>query len=95
MNSDIFNRFKLILEEQFPENINGKTLESNTDLFIDLRLDSLDYVELIMAVEEDFHKELRGEQLDEKKLEHLHTIGAIVDYIETAIPTIGINNRAE
>lgn len=52
------------------------TLESK--LFDDLGADSLDAVELNMALEENF-----GEGIPDEELEKLSTVKDIVDYIDT------------
>jgi acyl carrier protein len=51
------------------------TLES--DIHDDLGADSLDFVEMVMAVEEEFDMEIPDKDLDE-----IDTVGDIVEYIE-------------
>ena len=48
----------------------------------DLRADSLDAVELIMAFEEEFSGEMRGMEIPEADAEKLETVQAVVDYIK-------------
>lgn len=56
-----------------PESI---TLETN--LQDDLNADSLDAVEIIMAIEDEF-----GLEIPDEKAESLQTIGSIVEYVES------------
>ncbi len=48
----------------------------------DLRADSLDAVELIMAFEEEFKSEMRGMEIPEAEAEALTTVKAVVEYIK-------------
>lgn len=47
----------------------------------DLKADSLDLVELIMAFEEEFKDEIKGE-IPESDAEKLQTVGQVIDYIK-------------
>ena len=47
----------------------------------DLGADSLDTVELIMAFEEEFKDEIKGE-IPESDAEKLQTVGQVIDYIK-------------
>jgi acyl carrier protein len=47
----------------------------------DLGADSLDTVELIMAFEEEFKDEIKGE-IPESEAEKLQTVGSVIDYIK-------------
>jgi acyl carrier protein len=47
----------------------------------DLGADSLDTVELIMAFEEEFKDEIKGE-IPEADAEKLRTVGQVIDYIK-------------
>ncbi|MBE6731856.1 MAG: acyl carrier protein [Ruminococcaceae bacterium] len=49
-----------------------------TDLIDDLDMDSLELVEIMMAIEEHFGIE----EVPEEELENLRTVGDIVEYIE-------------
>jgi acyl carrier protein len=71
----IEQRVKEIIVEQLGVNADQVTAEAK---FIeDLGADSLDIVELVMALEEEFGKEIPDEQA-----EKLLTVGDVVKYIE-------------
>lgn len=53
------------------------TIARNTSLLDDLDADSLDAVEIIMAIEDEF-----GIEIPDELAESLKTIGEIVDYVE-------------
>ena len=57
-------------------NFDGELTE-NSDFFKDLEADSLDVVELMMAVEEKF-----GIQIPDEDVQNLHTVGDVVKYID-------------
>ena len=71
----VFEKIKEILADQLdakPENI---TL--STDIGNDLGADSLDVVELLMSIEDEFEVEIPDEEI-----ENLKTVGDVVDYIQ-------------
>lgn len=70
----IFNKVRSIVAEQLGVDEEEITLETS---FEDLNADSLDIVELIMALEEEFDIEIPDEDA-----EKLTTIGAAVEYIK-------------
>ena len=76
MNSEeIFEKVKKIIVEQLGAAESSITLESS---FIDdLGADSLDIVELIMALEEEFDIEI-----PDSDAEKVATVGDVVDYIK-------------
>ena len=57
--------------------INQDNIKSEHDLVKDLGADSLNIVEIIMAIEEDYEIEIPDEDFDE-----MTTIGSILEYIE-------------
>ncbi|MGB9661996.1 MAG: acyl carrier protein [Moorellaceae bacterium] len=71
---NIFNKVRSIVAEQLGVDEEDITLETS---FEDLNADSLDIVELIMALEEEFDIEIPDEDA-----EKLTTIGAAVEYIK-------------
>ena len=77
--SDISARVKKIVVEHLGVEEAKVTPEAN---FIDdLGADSLDTVELIMAFEEEFKDEIKGE-IPESDAEKLQTVGDVIAYIE-------------
>ncbi len=52
-------------------------IKAESDLFKDLEADSLDAVELMMAVEEEF-----GVSVPDEELPNLHTVQDIVSYVD-------------
>jgi len=71
----IFDKVKEIVVEQLGVDAEEVTLEAS---FIDdLGADSLDIVELIMALEEEFDLEIPDEEA-----EKFPTVGNVVDYIK-------------
>lgn len=76
---NVLNRVKDIIVDQLNVNVEQVTLEAS---FIDdLGADSLDTVELVMAFEEEFKDELKGE-IPESDAEKLQSVGDVVNYIE-------------
>jgi len=60
--------------------IDEDTVNMNTDIIEDLKADSLDVVELIMAFEDE-----TGLTVPDEDVMELKTLGAICDYIEKRI----------
>ncbi|MGI6372803.1 MAG: acyl carrier protein [Caldicoprobacterales bacterium] len=72
----IFDRIKEIIVEQLGVEPDIVTMEAS---FIDdLDADSLDIVELIMALEEEFDMEIPDEEA-----EKISTVGDVIDYIKS------------
>ncbi|MBE3102421.1 MAG: acyl carrier protein [Firmicutes bacterium] len=70
-----FDKIKDIIVEQLGVEPDDVTMEAS---FIDdLGADSLDIVELIMALEEEFNLEIPDEEA-----EKITTVGTVVDYIK-------------
>lgn len=72
----VFEKVKLILAEQLEVNAADLTLETN--IAKDLGADSLDVVDLLMSIEDEFEIEIPDEEI-----ENIRTIGELVDYIES------------
>lgn len=75
MNEAVFEKVKEIIVEQL--SVDEGEVEPDTSFVEDLGADSLDIVELIMALEEEFSVEISDEQA-----ESITTVGEAVEYIE-------------
>ena len=75
----IEQRVKEIIVNQL--NVNEEQITPQASFLDDLGADSLDTVELIMAFEEEFKDEIKGE-IPEADAEKLQTVGQVVDYIK-------------
>lgn len=71
----VFEKMKQILAEQLDADIDSITME--TDIADDLGADSLDVVEMLMSIEDEFEVEIPDE-----KIESLKTVGQVVEYIQ-------------
>ena len=72
----MFEKVKEIIEEQL--NIdNTNLITMDTELIDDLVADSLDAVEIIMNIEDEFDI-----SVDEDHIDNIKTVGDIVNYIE-------------
>ena len=65
----VLEKVKAILEED--------KITAETDLQEDLGADSLDVVDLLMSIEDEFNVEVPDEEI-----ENIKTVGALVSYIE-------------
>lgn len=74
----IFETIAKIISEQLGHNLDE--IQPDTSLVDDLGADSLDAVEVIMAIEEEFSIEIPDE-----KFENLETVQDIVDLVETLV----------
>ena len=74
----VLEKIKVILAEQF--DIEEDTLKTETDLQDDLGADSLDVVDLLMSIEDEFEIEIPDEEI-----ENIRTVGDLVSYIEANI----------
>ena len=70
-----FDKIKNILAEQL--DVDADTLTMETDIGKDLNADSLDVVEILMSIEDEFDVEIPDEEI-----ENIKTIVDVVEYIE-------------
>ncbi len=71
----VFERIKELLAEQLDASADEMKMETN--IAEDLGADSLDVVELLMAIEDEFEVEVPDEEI-----ENIKTISDLVKYIE-------------
>ena len=71
----IFEKVQKALAEQFE--VSPDTITLDTNLIDDLGADSLDVVELIMSIEDEF-----GVSISDEEAANLVTVKRIVDYVE-------------
>ncbi len=75
----VFDKIKGILSEQFE--VDAESITMDTDIVEDLGADSLDLVDMLMNLEDEFSI---GEVPDEM-IEKIRTVGQLVTYIEENI----------
>jgi acyl carrier protein len=75
VNKEVFGKVKEIIVQQL--GVDENEVEIKTSFVDDLGADSLDLVELIMALEEEFDVEISDEEA-----ESITTVGGAVKYIE-------------
>ena len=71
----MFEKVKSVLAQQFE--LDPESITMDTNLIDDLGADSLDVVELIMSLEDEF-----GIAISDNDAAQLYTVGRIVDYLE-------------
>ena len=71
----VLEKVKAILAEQF--DVEEDKITADTDLQEDLGADSLDVVDLLMSIEDEFEVEVPDEEV-----ENIKTVGSLVSYIE-------------
>lgn len=72
----VFEKLKLILSEQF--SIDEDSITPQTDIAEDLEADSLDVVDILMSIEDEFEIEIPDEEID-----RIRTVGELADYIKS------------
>lgn len=71
----VFEKVQAILAEQF--DVEEDKIVEDTNLQDDLGADSLDVVDLLMSIEDEFEIEIPDDEI-----ENLKTVGSLVSYIE-------------
>lgn len=71
------DKVKQIIAEQLEVAINKLTMETT---FEEIDADSLDIVELVMALEEEFDLEI-----SDQEIENIKTVGDVVKFIESKV----------
>ena len=72
----VFEKIRQILCEQLDIDEDDVTMDSN--IAVDFGADSLDVVDLIMTIEDEFEIEVPDDQV-----ENIKTVGDVVNYIES------------
>ena len=75
----VFEKIQQLICEQFV--VEPETVTRETSFIDDLGADSLDIVELTMAIEEEFSLP----EVSDEELKKIVTIGDLVDYVSRAI----------
>jgi acyl carrier protein len=78
MSADIFAKVQTVVADKL--DVDAAKITSEASFTNDLGADSLDVVELVMALEEEFDVEIPDEEA-----EKLQTVQSVVDYINTKI----------
>jgi acyl carrier protein len=73
----VFDKIRDIIVEQL--NVDKSLVTADTNLMKDLEADSLDAVEIIMGIEEEF-----GIEIPDDEAEKFQTVGDLVKYVENA-----------
>jgi len=71
----VFEKIKMILADQL--DVEEDDITTETDIQDDLGADSLDVVDMVMSIEDEFEIEVPDEDI-----ENLRTVGSLVAYIE-------------
>jgi len=74
----VFDKVRDLIADQL--GVDADEITMDTNLMKDLEADSLDAVEIIMAIEEEFGIEIPDEQAEE-----FQVVSAIVKYVEESI----------
>ena len=71
----VFEKVKAILSTQF--DVEEDSITADTNIVDDLGADSLDVVDMLMSLEDEFDVEIPDEEVDK-----IRTVGEVVAYIE-------------
>ena len=75
MNGMVLEKVKMILSNQF--DVEEDSITPETNIADDLGADSLDVVDMLMSLEDEFDVEIPDEEI-----ERIRTVGELVAYIE-------------
>jgi len=81
-NSSVEARVKNIIAEQF--GVKAESLKPETSFMKDLMAESIDTVELIAAIEEEFNVEIPDEDAEKNQ-----TVGQVIDYMRKRLTEKG------
>lgn len=71
----VLEKVTKILSEQF--SVDESSITANTNIAEDLGADSLDVVDILMSIEDEFEIEVPDEEVD-----NIRTVGELVNYIK-------------
>ncbi len=72
---DTFEKISQMLADQL--SIDVDKIEMDSDILEDFEADSLDIVDMVMSLEDEF-----GLEVPDEDVENLHTVGDVVRYVE-------------
>ena len=72
---DTFERIRELLAEQL--DIDEDKITMDSDILEDFEADSLDIVDMVMTLEDEF-----GVDIPDEEIENFHTVGDVVRYVE-------------
>lgn len=72
---DTFERIRELLAEQL--DIDEDKITMDSDILEDFEADSLDVVDMVMTLEDEF-----GVEVPDEQIEDFHTVGDVVRYVE-------------
>ena len=78
----VYERVKKIIVEQL--GVDEAEVQPNASFVEDLNADSLDLVELVMSMEEEFSKDGKSVQISDEDAEKLVTVQDAVDFLRDA-----------
>ena len=76
----VFERVKKIIVEQL--GVDDAEVKPNASFVDDLNADSLDLVELVMSLEEEFSNETKRLEIPDEDAEKIKTVQDAVDYLK-------------
>ncbi|HEX9722329.1 MAG TPA: acyl carrier protein [Candidatus Paceibacterota bacterium] len=76
----IFDRVKSIVVDKL--GVDDKDVQEGLNLVDDLKADSLDLVELIMALEEEFSTDDKPVEIADEDAGNIHTVKDVVEYLK-------------
>ena len=71
----VMEKVAALLATQFE--LDAADITADTDFVVDLNADSLDVVDMLMSLEDEFDVEIPDEEI-----ENIHTVGDLVSFIE-------------
>ena len=72
---DTFERIRELVAEQL--DIDEDKITMDSDILEDFEADSLDVVDMVMTLEDEF-----GVEVPDEQIENFHTVGDVVRYVE-------------